>query len=223
MRPIKYKQALKKKRVFVFLTIIWLCPCILQINKLYQYTIVQRVCVSGPLVSPNAPPWSRAVLIVSYTVLTFYIPSIVTWATFAHIWIVLQKSFSLQTVNVKTKIRLLRMCAVTAFFLTVCWLPTETLYTLYPFKVVPKNITLHRFTVVFAMINSVMNPVIYCVTNQEYKKEFVRLFRCTAPSAVVTINSQSNALEDNEGNDTTCGVNLTRAFPVSRRGLETKF
>ena len=176
VKPFKYRRQNRKRRIAVYLALIWVPSCLLQLNKTVQYTLSGTQCRPGPLISSSTSAGATAALIVIYTAVTFYLPSIVTWLTFAHIWLTIGKSATLQ--QSETKMKLLRMCAALAFFLTICWFPTETMYTLYPFRVIPSNLILHRFTVVLAMFNSILNPIIYCLTNQQYKREFKNLFSC---------------------------------------------
>ena len=75
------------------------------------------------------------------------------------------------------KQKLVRMCAITAMFITVCWVPTETYHQITAFgftTYVPRTVKICNAV---AMSNSVVNPWIYYFTNKEYKKAFKRLFK----------------------------------------------
>jgi len=71
---------------------------------------------------------------------------------------------------------LLRMCAVTSITLTLCWLPAQTIYVLSPFGVTQIGSTVNRAGGIVALFNSCVNPLIYWMTNSEYRAG-LKLFR----------------------------------------------
>ncbi|KAL9950286.1 hypothetical protein ACROYT_G042764 [Oculina patagonica] len=177
VKPIRYKTAFSKRRLYMYITLIWASAAITQINELF----ITEVTVDGlcTFVTPFYGAEAERILILLHVVITFYIPSIVTWVTFGHIWMHMrQPNIRRHLDNNKATKRLLRMCALAAFFLTVCWFPTETFFILFKFKILELPFEVNLFTSILAMSNSCLNPWIYCLSNREYRREFVRLLCC---------------------------------------------
>ena len=112
-------------------------------------------------------------MIVIYSLVGFYFPCLITWASFAHITLLSKKTSPMARCygeRQRAQQRaLLRMCAVTSITLTLCWLPSQTIYVLTPFGVTQIGSTLHRAGGIVAMFNSWINPLIYWMTNSEYR------------------------------------------------------
>ena len=102
-------------------------------------------------------------MIVIYSLVGLYFPCLITWASFAHITLLSKTSPMARCYGERQRaqqIALLRMCAVTSITLTLCWLPSQTIYVLTPFGVTQIGSTLHRAGEIVAMFNSWINPLI---------------------------------------------------------------
>lgn len=178
VKPMRYKATFRKRRLGLYVTIVWIFSCFTQINELFQMTSQGGHC------TPIEPPYGRKIsqmFTVFHIALTFYVPSIVTWITFTDVWLSMRKSRKISAHCCMTnygvaKQRIVRMCAITAFVLTLCWFPAETFYILLTFKTLVLPFGFYQFTIVLAMFNSCVNPVVYCLSNQEYKRDFISLF-----------------------------------------------
>ena len=178
LRPIKYKHQFNRKRIIVYVFIMFIVTCILSMNKLIETSLHGNKCVSKK--APYGKYGTRA-FIVAYSFVAFYIPCFLTWLTFGHIMLNLPSSpgESAENANKRRRQRLLlRMCAFTAAALTVCVFPSQTIYILSPFGITKIGSPLHKGFNVLVFINSCMNPFIYCFTNKEYRKEFKKLLGC---------------------------------------------
>ena len=117
------------------------------------------------------------IYVIVHVTVTFFIPLTIAWGTFLHLWLMLKKS----ALNSATKYRArplmypLRMCAFTAFFLGICWLPNQFFFLLSKFDVTQLDTPVHHVTVVLSMFNSCMNPWIYGATNKKYRNEFKKI------------------------------------------------
>jgi 5-hydroxytryptamine receptor 1 len=60
----------------------------------------------------------------------------------------------------------------------VCWLPFFLMYVICPFLSVEPNNVLAQFITWLGYINSGLNPVIYTIFNEEFRKAFSKLLRC---------------------------------------------
>ena len=176
VKPISYKTAFSKRRLYLYIVLIWTSAAITQINELFITEVEHDLCT---FITPFYGEKAERIFILIHVIITFYIPSLVTWLTFGHIWMHMrQPNIRRHLNNNKAKKRLLRMCALAAFFLTMSWLPTETFFILYKFEVLRLPFEFYLFTSILAMSNSCFNPWIYCLSNGEYRREFVRLLRC---------------------------------------------
>ncbi|KAJ7388056.1 hypothetical protein OS493_040133 [Desmophyllum pertusum] len=178
LRPIKYKNQFSRKRIIIYVFVMFTVTCILSMNKLFESRLAGKKCVSKK--APYGKYGTRA-FIIAYSFVAFYIPCLLTWITFGHIALNLPSSPGGGNENVNKRRRqklLLRMCAITAVALTVCVFPAQTIYILSPFGITKIGSSLHKGFNVLVFINSCMNPLIYCFTNKEYRKEFKKLLGC---------------------------------------------
>ena len=178
LRPIKYKNQFSRKRIILYVFIMFIITCILSMNKFFESSFDGKKCISKK--APYGKYGTRA-FIISYSFVAFYIPCLLTWITFGHIAINFPSSpgESTESVNKQRRQRLLlRMCALTAAALTVCGFPSQTIYVLSPFGITKIGSPLHKGFNVLVFVNSCMNPLIYCFTNKEYRREFIKLLGC---------------------------------------------
>ena len=196
VKPVKYQLKFKRRRVYIYLTIVWICCLVLNSSMLFDMTLDEDNlrCI---WISLNTP---KELIIITYTIVTFFIPTAVTWITYLHISITLRtspanynKRFSL------ARLRLLRMCVVVALLLSVCWFPNQLYYALSAYGIVKLESPFHHFTIVLAMFNSCTNPAIYCYSNKEYRKGFLAIlcpmFNCCSwkKRKEVTITQESRS------------------------------
>lgn len=173
-KPIKYKLKFKRRRVFIYLAIIWFICLISHAAMPFGMTLNEDSlrCIWIAIDYPEK------LIITMYTVVTFFIPTVVMWVTYLHIALSLKSFPGRHNKRVtQTRLRLLRMCIIVALILTVCWFPNQLYYALSSFGLVKLETPFHHFTIVLAMFNSCTNPIIYCYTNQEYRKGFISI-RC---------------------------------------------
>ena len=172
VKPLKYQLKFKRRRVYLYLGLVWLVCIILQSSMLFDMTLDKNNlrCVWIPVDSP------KKLIIITYTVVTFFIPTSVTWVTYFHISIALKTSPANHNKRFsRTRFKLLRMCILVALLLTVCWFPNQLYYALSSYGLVKLESPFHHFTIVLAMFNSCTNPMIYCYSNQEYRKGFLAI------------------------------------------------
>ena len=168
IRPFRYKVFFAKKKLLIYVVCIFILSAVLQIYKFFQVKFEDNKCVS--LSKPM-----KQVFVLCNVVGTFFLPSMITWASFIHIWYRIKSSPSLigRTEQAQTQERLLlRMCAITATVLTVCWLTSNLFYVFSSF-----NVSRIRYgssiSLMLAMSNSIVNPWIYFLSNKEYRKAFL--------------------------------------------------
>ena len=176
-RPLTYKHHFTRKRLLLYILAIWACTCLLQIYKFFEWKLSAGKCSS--VKAPYGVQGTQAMIIFS-TLVSFYIPCFIAWATFAHIALLFKTSPMARCYGERQRAQqkaLLRMCGVTSVVLTLCWLPKQTIYILAPFGITKVEGPLHRTGGMFAMFNACVNPVIYWVTNKEYRDELFELYK----------------------------------------------
>ena len=172
VRPIQYKCTFTKKRLCVYLTIVWVLSSLATCYVIFEGKAVGDKCVLEPLSENSA---GRLSVIFLQAALTVYIPTLITWIAFLHIWKTAKLSAELRgTGDDLAMKRLLRMCASVALLMTLCWIPEQVTYTMQEFGLV--EYTTRRLSTGLAILNSALNPWVYCLTNRKYRAEIKRLF-----------------------------------------------
>lgn len=176
VKPLKYKYAFKRGRLLLYIAIIWAFSCFTQINELFIMKTSQGICVR------SSPPYgvkTEKILTLLHILATFFVPSIVTWVTFAHVWLHVRSTMVYHRSRLsnyeRAKQKLIRMCALTALLLTVCWFPAEMFFILKEFNVILLSLSFYQFTDMLAMSNSCFNPWVYFLYNREYRRAFLNL------------------------------------------------
>ncbi|XP_078368790.1 cannabinoid receptor 1-like [Oculina patagonica] len=175
-RPMMYKRYFTRKRLFLYILAIWVCTCLLQINKLFEWKLSGSKC--SKVYAPYGEKGTQAMIVI-YVLVSFYFPCLIAWASFGHITLLFKTSPMARCYGERQRAQqkaLLRMCAVTSVTLTLCWLPAQTIYILSPFSITEIGSTLHDTGGILAMFNSCVNPLIYWMTNREYRKGLCELF-----------------------------------------------
>ena len=175
VKPLQYRIKFTSKRLAVYIISIWTSTCVFQLYRLFPNIPGEGGCRWAE--NPFGPRSLKA-LIISYVSVTFVLPSFITWASFLHIWLSVRKSPAMNTTSGnQARSRLLRMCVLTALFLTLCWFPDQLNYILSLFDVTSLASPTSKYFLVLALSNSWVNPWIYCLTNKAFRKEFRSL--CT--------------------------------------------
>ena len=208
IRPFSYKFYFTKKKTVGYILFIFVFSAVIQIHKILKAGFKNKKCVN--VLAPGiAKERDQQAFVLSYVIGTFLIPSLITWASFLHIWYRTKASQSLLGISEQARAhqkRLLRMCIVTAVVMTACWLPSQITHTLNHFGFLTNARTVN---ITFAMLNSCLNPWIYFISNKEYRNEFFSLFSIciTKRNTQVTpeIAMQENNTQMEEGNS----VNVT--------------
>ena len=176
-RPMMYKRYFTRKRLFLYILAIWVCTCLLQINKFFEWKLSGSKC--SKVKAPYGQKGTQAMIII-YSLIGFYIPCLIAWASFAHISLLFKTSPMARCYGERQRAQqkaLLRMCALTSITLTLCWFPAQTFHILSAFRVTKISRTLHETGGILAMFNSCLNPLIYWLTNREYRDGLFELFK----------------------------------------------
>ena len=206
VKPLEYKLKFTRKRVRIYILIIWILSCLFNGSKPLRAELKE----STLRCSWTEMSYPKEVFIPTYTTVTFFIPIVITWASFAHLSRVLNKSLAQDNKRFRnTRKRLTRMSAIVAFLLTACWFPNQVYYTLSAFDITTADSPLLYLTIVLAMFNSCVNPWVYYFTNREYQQGFRSLF------GLVPIRSKSPPKR--------CPLNLAESVDASSHGVLVNF
>ena len=173
-RPTKYKTILTKPRVNICVVCIWALSVLLNTPHL-----LEMKATTGPDNKPQCE-WivltrgtTRRVVAIFEFSGKFFLPLLTATATILSLNNHVKSSPALfQTNRGKAGLRLLRMCMLTAIVLGVCWFPNQLYYMLFKYDITELDTPMHHFTVVLCMLNSCLNPLIYCISNKTYRRQF---------------------------------------------------
>ena len=179
-KPAKYRAGFKSYRIYVMVITVWLVSFLFNAPHLFEMKLAPgNHCVWVSLTEGNV---RKGVALVEFLG-KFFIPLVITSLSFVSLWMKVKDSPALfQTNKGKAGVRLLRMCAIIAVVLAICWFPNQVYYLLFKFDITQMDTTAHQVTVVMCMGNSILNPFIYCITNQSYRKHFTE-FLCPCKSS----------------------------------------
>ena len=139
--------------------------------------------------------------VIGYGVVTVLVPLLFVCATFLHLRFVVRKQINVTAKNLDVRhqlnieIKLSRMSAAVAFVMAICFLPVQIIYALMKFGVASFSSPIFLFSLCLAMLNSCLNPWIYCSTNRTYRKEFARLL-CLHRQRPQTLDQLSATTQD---------------------------
>jgi len=172
-KPAKYRAGFKSYRIYVMVVAVWLVSFLFNAPHLFEMKLAPgNRCVWVSLTEGDV---RKGVALFEFLG-KFFIPLAITTLSFLSLWIKVKNSPALfQTNKGKAGVRLLRMCAIIAVVLAICWFPNQVYYLLFKFDITQMDTAAHQVTVVMCMGNSTLNPFIYCVTNQSYRKHFMEL------------------------------------------------
>lgn len=178
-RPITYRLSFKRNKVIACMTLIVVLCFAMNTPALLQKRLVLKenkpYCKRSEITQGKL---AAQIYTVLHVTVTFFIPLFITWATFLDLRMLLKKSPAQNQshgARNRSERHFLRMCAVTALFLGICWIPNQFIYMLSKFGVTQLDTTLHHVTVVLSMLNSCINPWIYGATNKKYRRDFRRI------------------------------------------------
>ena len=202
VKPISYKLKFMRKRIYIYILVIWLLSAITNGSKPLKAQLdeTSQHCTWSSISYP------KEIFIPCYTTLTFFIPITIIWISFLHVARILKTSLAERESERfrRTRKKLTQMCALVAGLLTICWLPNQIFYTLSAFDITTAETALHHFTIVLAMFNSCVNPLVCCFTNRDYKRAVKRTlcccrFKLLSRHNTISVNYVMNDLKHAEG------------------------
>lgn len=174
VKPLQYRIRFTGKRIAVYIITIWILTCLFQLYRLFRKIPGEDGC---RLAKNTFGQRSFKAIMIPYVFVTFVLPSVITWASFIHIWVKVRKSPAMNTASGnQARSRLLGMCVLTALLLTLCWFPDQLNFILSLFDITSLASPISDYFLVLALFNSSVNPWIYCLMNKAFRREFRSLF-----------------------------------------------
>ena len=198
-RPLKYQTLFTRGNTLKYVLALFVFSITVNTPQLFETHLVttglENLCAGNLLGGSRTASWSYAVI---YCMVAAFIPFIVITVTYLHLRCAVTYHRQLSQTQAQLRRRhqemaLLRMTAVISLCLGVTFIPDKMAYFLLWFDLVDWD-TLNG-TAVLCMLNSVVNPWIYCFTNKAYRKEFARiLFPCKRLPSVSDTSQDNSAL-----------------------------
>lgn len=179
-RPTKYQFVFNSRRIVIYIAIVNGCCLIALAHKIFEkhhgINDGKFVCFFKSLLKPKAV---EIAFVITNGNITVFLPLIFIAATIIHLQKITKNRVTadhLVNTNRRLEMKLLRMSKFIALCLGICFIPNQFSYmltvSLDSYEYLSK---LHFSTVVISMFNSCINPWIYCLTNNFYRKELLRL------------------------------------------------
>lgn len=174
-KPARYRAGFKSYRIYIMVATVWFISFLFNAPHLFEMKLgPENHCEWVSLTTGDV---RRGVALIEFLG-KFFVPLFITCLSFLSLWVKVRDSPALfQTNRGKAGVRLLRMCAITAVVLAICWFPNQVYYLLFKFDITQMDTAAHQVTVVMCMGNSTLNPFIYCAINPSYRKHFIN-FLC---------------------------------------------
>ena len=190
-RPVRFKRTFQNKRVYCYLLVIWITSCVTNVQSLLAMELDnhKQKCVWLPFFT------GHDIAVTSCTIGTYFVPTLVIWVTYTDIALKLKVSTTTPSTRYgRARLRMLRTCVIVAILLTSFWFPNQLYYTLSAYGLVDLETPVHRFTIVLAVSNSIVNPYVYCLSKVEYRRRFVLLFR-QLQRRTLRVNNKTDSLQ----------------------------
>lgn len=178
-RPAKYQLLMRKRNTVKYVLALLVFSITINIPQLFETHLevkgLTTVCVANFIAGSKMVSLCYTIL---YCMIAAFIPFSVILATYLDLrCVVIPQRLCLPQNNAQIQrnqkeMALLRMTAIVASCLGISIIPDKIIYFLFWSDLVTWEV-LH-VTAVLCMLNSVINPWIYCCTNKTYRKAFVK-------------------------------------------------
>ena len=179
-RATKYRQWFALSRVKVFIALVIIIVCILNLDNLLGKVYDPAVfppCQWRPIFPQRS---QNLTLFLVFEILRLFLP--VTIIILCYLDIAKRTIFSSkvggvfieQSVKYTARRRVTITCFVSSSVLVACWLPNEIYFTLMNFNTISYSFVIHGITKTLIIFNSCANPFIYAATNRSYRRHILQ-------------------------------------------------
>ena len=190
VHPIVHRNRCSRKILYIIMAIIWFFG-------LYQASYI--IPLSGVMESGErckiggypSPEIQRFVGVLEFT-LQYFIPLFIFTFAYARIALVLRHGLRTTGDNgvhgrsdrreermLEASRKVFKTLLTVSVSFVVCWSPNQILYVMFNFGVrVDFESTLYYVSIILAVLNCCVNPIIYSLRYEEFQRELLRQVRC---------------------------------------------
>lgn len=214
IKPYKYNETFNQKRTLVYIFLVWVWSVILCGTSLFEVAYV----------SSNQPnlrcKWQlywgkqpvRGIIGIIQVSLKIGLPSLTMLFLFIHM-VYKASTSTIASVESRAKIRgkMTRMVGAACFMLIVCFAPNQINYAMAMAGKTRLDTKLHHVLSLLVFVNSCLNPLIYGLSNKNYRRGYLKILfwgcpkgRCrqnrVADGSVLTGRENVQDTSSREGN-----------------------
>ena len=192
VHPHKYKIFFSVRKTLMYAAVSCGTILLIVIPVFYDATDVKpkgskMICFGKPVFGKML---TNQIYVIFYCTATSFIPFLVITFSYLHIRFSVISHRQSPVTNAQRsrqqlEVNLSRMSAVTALVLAFFLFPSKIAYVLFMFDLTTWDMV-HRMATL-GVLNSVVNPWIYCLTNKVYRRAFAELFCCCKKREKVTL------------------------------------
>lgn len=214
VRPLNYQGSSSKRRVIVSLgvatvfALIFTCTFPMEVSYLTGLPGQPMACVWKPINGYSSGVWG-----VFQFIGLLLIPTLGMMGLLCHIIHKTQvtivpmndlrnrrhSNIVTQTVHT-TQRTVTKMIAAASIFMILCWAPNQVYFLLSKFGILKLDSTIHHYLEALTFFNSCVNPAIYGVTSQTFRKGYWEVLLGLCPASVrVRLEQSRGGLRESVG------------------------
>ena len=184
IKPYKYNETFNQKRTLVYIFLVWLWSTILCGTSLFEVAYVS----SNPL--NLRCKWQlywgkqpiRGIVGIIQVLLKMVLPSLIMLSLFIHMVYKVSKS-TIASADSRAKMRgkMTRMVGAACIMLIVCFAPSQTNYAMAMAGKTRLDTKLHHGLSLLVFVNSCLNPLIYGLSNKNYRQGYLKILFLVCP------------------------------------------
>ncbi|CAF1173324.1 unnamed protein product [Rotaria sp. Silwood1] len=193
--PLKYKQKMTKRTIFIIIGCIWLISVLLSYGPVLLGVYSQSKPTSNLSNSTECGMRPNRIYSIISSSTSFYIPLIIILFLYGRIFITARKhshelqkleniikrlhsneKFVFENAKWNKNVKAIKTLGIVVGVFVVCWLPFFVMYLLLAYcdyKCVSPNV--ERYITWIGYANSFCNPVIYAFSNKEFRNAFYEI------------------------------------------------
>ena len=170
VRPHTYKSIFGRKRVLAYIVVSWIWVLLLMVKSIMDNSrdpSAKKFCQ----VNTSLQAKSNFAVYVFHSAFKVFIPCITMICMYAHMTLKTMKSPA-ATAESKAKLKgkMTRMVATTTIILIVLFFPNQIVFTTIKLGKGQFNSPLHQFTNFLTYLTTCINPLIYGLSNKNYRQ-----------------------------------------------------
>ena len=184
IKPYKYSETFNKKRTLIYIFLVWLWSVILCGTSLFEVAYVSsnspnRRCKWQPYSSKQPV---RGIVGIIQVFLRIVLPSLTMLFLFVHM-VYMSSKLTIASVESRAKLRgkMTRMVGAACIMLIVCFAPNQINYAMAMAGKTRLDTNLHHVLSLLAFVNSCLNPLIYGLSNKNYRHGYLKILFLVCP------------------------------------------